>query len=130
VGHQSLTGRWIGRYDYDGGGPVVSFEARLVERGGALWGETVEPNTFRPDLGAELAAVLMGEREGAEVRFVKTYTGFNEGDRPRYSGHANAALTRIAGIWRIRLMTGRFVMVRDEPASRAKAKQRAKARAT
>ncbi len=118
--HPDLTGRWLGRYQYDSAAPVVAFEADLEEFAGALTGEIREPNSFRPDQGAELSASLTGSRAGTAVDFVKVYRGFTQGDHPHYSGTTNPALTRIEGQWhflRAPWMRGRFVMMRKPLAS-------------
>lgn len=126
--HKDLSGRWIGRYAYDRSGEIVSFEAMLTETAGVLRGETVEPNTFRAELGPVLLAALSGSRTGVEVSFVKAYTDFEDIDRPLYEGRVNAALTRIDGTWRMwnaGWFTGRFMMTRDQPTARARVRERA-----
>lgn len=113
--YTSLTGAWMGRYDYDIGAPSVSFEAQMAEEDGHLSGDMTEPNTFRDDMGAHLAARLFGSRMGNDVSFRKTYDGFDQGDDPVYEGQLNVAMTRIDGIWRFPSdpgMRGRFMMVR------------------
>ena len=56
-----LSGRWLGRYDYDGMAmEPVSFEAELTEVPGSLGGRIFEPNTFRDDRGAALEARIEG----------------------------------------------------------------------
>ena len=43
-----LSGRWPGRYDYDGMAmEPVSFAAELTEAPASLGGRIFEPNTFR-----------------------------------------------------------------------------------
>lgn len=117
--HKDLTGRWMGRYEYDRGGTPTAFEAELTEAAD-LSGEMWEPNGFRKDLGAELSATLSGARTGDQVSFVKRYLGFEQGDHPIYDGTANAALTRIEGRWRFTHQPGwggRFVMMRKAKAA-------------
>lgn len=122
-GWTTLNGRWIGRYEYRAlAGQVVAFEADLVDIRGALSGETLEPNTFRPEQGIDLTARITGSRDGRDVQFVKAYDGFDQGDDPVYEGQANAALTRIVGRWHFPWSpgdSGRFVMVR-KPMARAR----------
>ena len=112
-----LTGRWMGRYDYNSRVlPAVAFEVVLEEEAGHLTGIITEPNGFRGDRGASLRARLIGGRDGAEVRFVKYYIGFDQDDDPHYAGTANAALTRIEGTWHFPVIGGkggRFVMTRE-----------------
>ncbi len=121
----TLSGVWMGRYDYGEGLFPVSFEAILQEEAGALSGEITEPNTFRSDMGSDLIARLAGTRHGHDVSFRKTYAGFDQGDDPVYEGVLNGALTRIDGVWRFAdhpEWSGAFMMVR---AVRAKAGERA-----
>lgn len=109
-----LTGRWLGRYDYPMGDPPVPFEADLVEEAGLVSGQTEEPNTFRPGMGALLQAVIEGHRGAGGLRLVKRYLGFVQEDLI-YDGVADAALTRISGRWFFASgpgLSGRFVMMR------------------
>ncbi len=112
---ENLTGRWTGRYDYTRDAEAVPFEVVLDDNGGVLSGDITEPNTFRRDMGAHLAATLIGDRLGFDVSFRKTYGGFDQGDDPIYEGALNDALTRIDGVWRFPDepdWLGRFMMVR------------------
>ncbi|MFZ3580588.1 hypothetical protein ACOI1H_00265 [Loktanella sp. DJP18] len=114
---KDLSGRWIGRYDYASRVlPAVAFEVELVEDRGDLAGMITEPNGFRSDRGATLRARLIGGRDGAEVRFVKYYVGFDQDDDPHYAGRVNDALSRIEGLWHFPTVGGaggRFVMTRE-----------------
>lgn len=123
--HTILTGQWMGRFEYDRGGNPTAFDTELAEISGSLSGEIREPNSFRDDMGAELAATLDGARAGDAISFVKRYVGFKQGDHPIYEGQANADLTRIEGRWRFANQPGwggRFVMIRKRLA-RAQARQ-------
>ena len=125
--YTSLTGRWMGRFEYDRGGVASSFEAEITETGTALDGDTTEPNNFRKDMGSELTATLTGSRADGHVSFVKRYNGFDQGDLLLYDGTVNAALSRIEGRWRFSAQPGwggRFVMFRKAQ-SKAKAKTKA-----
>ena len=104
----SLSGSWTGRYDYDNVafGTPVSFDAVLTETAGTLRGEVVEPNTFRAEATDTLLAVLSGTRSGSTVRFVKTYTDFEQDDHPVYEGQINVTATRITGRWHFPKMPG------------------------
>jgi hypothetical protein len=116
----SLTGRWLGRYEYDAGPEPVPFEADLIEDLGFLSGETAEGNTFRPELDGTLHAVITGNHSKGSVHFTKTYLGFEADDHPIYSGRANANLTRIEGRWFFPSQpgwAGRFVMMRKPGAA-------------
>lgn len=124
---QSLTGRWIGRYDY-GRGSGVAFEADLIDQDGQISGRTAESNSFRSDMGGTLVAQVQGERAGLMVQFVKDYLGFAQPSSPIYEGQANAALTRVDGLWRFPSgESGRFVMLREP---RLSARRRRKASTT
>ncbi|WP_284166004.1 hypothetical protein [Frigidibacter sp. SD6-1] len=123
--NDSLTGRWLGRYDYQGAAEPVPFEVDLHDTGGSLTGDVTEPNSFRPDQGTILSAVLNGDHNGLRVSFIKRYVGFDQGDHPRYQGELNPARTRIEGRWHFPkspAQSGRFVMMRKP---RAAAEERA-----
>ena len=120
VTEETLTGRWIGRYDYGDGGEVVPFEADMVQDGLELRAETLEPNTFRPGGMAELRGLLTGWIVGDEVRLTKTYT-FDQGGEPEYVGRISASRDRIAGRWSFENLpgvSGRFSMNRKPKARR------------
>ncbi len=111
----SLEGAWSGEYGYDvpGRRENVPFNAVLNETEGALSGFIDEPNTFGHPSAARLFASLDGTRAGREVRFVKTYDGTG-GVRHSilYQGEANAAFTRIDGVWSVSWLKGPFYMTR------------------
>jgi hypothetical protein len=122
----TLTGRWLGRYDYEGAAEPVPFEVDLHDAGGSLTGDMSEPNSFRPDQGSVLSAVLNGDHNDGRVSFVKRYLGFDQGDHPRYQGELNRARTRIEGRWHFPkspTLSGRFVMMR-KPRAAAEEKAR------
>lgn len=64
-----LTGRWSGIYNYPHSMPPTPFEAVIRDSGGLIAGETIEPERN----GGTSHALIEGRREGAEVRFAKTY---------------------------------------------------------
>jgi hypothetical protein len=121
TGFTSLTGRWLGRYEYPYGAPPVTFEAELTDLAGELSGEIYEPNTFRPDAGPELSADILGQRDGGQVTFLKRYRGLPSERWPHYDGTVNARLTRIEGRWLFAQVnfSGRFVMMRKPLAGAA-----------
>lgn len=118
----SLSGSWTGRYDYDNvaNGTPVSFDAVLTETGGTLRGEIVEPNTFRLEATDTLLSVLTGTRSGSRVKFIKTYTDFEDTDHPHYDGQINATATRITGRWQFPSqpkVKGTFLLARTAEAA-------------
>lgn len=125
---KSLTGQWIGRYDYDDGEPPVPFEAEFTQTGMTLRALTLEPNTFHPGAMKELRGFLTGWIVGTEVRLTKTYSFAQVAD-PEYVGKLDAEGRRITGRWFFEEMPavhGRFTLTR-KPASRATAERRAMA---
>ena len=110
----TLTGQWLGRFEYDRGGVAAAFEAELSETDGVLRGQTTEPNSFRKDMGPELTAQITGSRADDKVSFFKRYIGFDQGDLLIYDGTTDAVLTRIEGRWRFNAQPnwgGRFVLL-------------------
>ena len=112
----NLSGYWTGVYDY----PVASrqavpFNAVIVDVGGALSGEIVEPNTFSKTRDRELFASLSGTRQGNAVHFIKTYERVPQGGHSlAYQGTLDGSGTRIDGTWRVHaLWSGPFVMNRS-----------------
>ncbi|MGB3407396.1 MAG: hypothetical protein WBA67_07860 [Jannaschia sp.] len=127
---RTLTGRWIGHYDYADGAPSVPFEADLTQTGMTLRATTVEPNTFRPGGMPELRGFLTGWIVGSEVRLTKTYT-FDQGADPEYVGRVDPSFRRITGRWNFDEfpeIRGNFSMMR-QPDARAKVARRAIAEA-
>ena len=124
----SLSGSWTGRFDYDNvaNGTPISFDAVLTQSGSTIRGETVEPNTFRPEATDTLLAVITGTRSGSKVSFTKTYTDFEDTGHPHYDGQINATATRITGRWHFPNMTGvkgTFLLARTaQAAARKKAR--------
>ena len=86
----NLTGPWKGRFDYDTGGKPVAFELELVDVAGQLSGQIVEPNTIKGAKGDTLMASIEGSHDGGTIRFVKYYSGLDQGDDPAYEGQLNA----------------------------------------
>ena len=125
---RTLTGRWIGHYDYDDGGAPVPFEADMTQTGMTLRATTTEPNTFRPGAMTELRGFLTGWIVGREVRLTKTYT-FDQGADPEYVGWIDGEGQRITGRWSFEDFPdhhGRFAMMR-QPEARARIRRRAMA---
>ncbi|MEJ0060536.1 MAG: hypothetical protein WDM79_13610 [Terricaulis sp.] len=113
----SLTGAWSGEYVYPypmHGVTRVPFNARLVEKGIDLTGDTDEPNTFAPSSAPRLFATIVGTRGGSAVEFVKTLDGTGGVSHAiHYAGTADSDLTRIEGTWHIPgNWSGTFMMER------------------
>lgn len=121
----SLTGNWIGIFAYLVAMPAVPVEISLTDTGATVTGVSKEPNTFRPDQGAELVAEFSGLRTGDSVRLKKTYIGFSQGDHPIYDGRISADFQRIDGTWRFARsgFRGTFKL-RRQPPLKAAAKRR------
>jgi len=127
---KSLSGPWKGRFDYDKGGKPVAFELQLVDVAGVLSGQITEPNTIAGAKGDTLMATIEGSHDGAAIRFVKYYSGLDQGDDPVYEGQLNATGTRASGRWSFPTEPGwggRFVLIR---AVKAKVKRRISVAAT
>jgi len=126
----NLTGPWKGRFDYDEGGKPVAFELELVDVVGNLSGQISEPNTIAGAVGDVLMASIEGSHDGGAIRFVKYYSGLDQGDDPVYEGQLNATGTGASGRWSFPTEPGwggRFVLIR---AVKAKVKRRISVAAT
>jgi hypothetical protein len=103
-----LSGVWRGIFTYPHSLPPENFIATLVDRGGALAGETEEIGRD----GEVFTALIAGRRAGDAVRFVKTYDDRHQAP-VHYEGTLDPEATEIAGTWRIAgSWSGSFVMVR------------------
>lgn len=125
-----LSGPWKGRFDYDKGGKPVAFELELVDVAGNLSGQITEPNTIKGATGDMLMASIEGSHDDGVIRFVKYYSGLDQGDDPVYEGQLNATGTRASGRWSFPTTPdwgGRFVLIR---AVKARVKRRISVSAT
>ena len=123
----NISGFWTGVYDYPQAyREPVPFNAVITDSGGALTGESIEPNTFSTAQDKELFAHLSGTRDGSSVMFVKTYEKVPRGGHSIiYQGTLDASGTRIDGTWKASARwSGPFVMNRS---SGAKVEQEEKA---
>ncbi|MBC6982129.1 hypothetical protein [Caulobacter sp. 17J80-11] len=120
----ALTGVWNGRYSYDGPYAPGDFVAVLFETGGHVGGTTHEPDWTGATADRLLYATVEGARQGADVRFVKTYDGSGgQTHTVRYTGVLSACGAEIEGAWSIPgACSGRFLMIR--PAGPAMAVER------
>jgi hypothetical protein len=110
----NLSGLWLGSYSYPAGvGPTTPFMAKLVDAGGSLSGEMVEPNTM--GISAEtLEAFLVGTREGSAIDFTKTYDGAADAAHSiDYVGRVTDDGNRVTGVWSLDGMDGSFEMHRE-----------------
>jgi hypothetical protein len=118
---QSLGGLWHGRYFYPMDRPPVAFTAVLDDADGWLSGTIEEVS----EAGETLGAAVQGRRDGAHVRFLKTY------DRPgrlrdsvAYEGALNGEATEIVGRWSIPgSWSGEFMMIRADATPQAEARR-------
>lgn len=117
----NLTGAWFGRYAYDAGaGPATGFIASITEAAGVIDGQSSERDLMGRGAGL-LLALLAGARNGASVRFTKTYTN-EPGLAPiAYQGTLDQAGERIAGVWSLPGLTGTFEMTRKHAAEEEEA---------
>ena len=108
----NLSGLWLGSYSYPGGeGPTTPFMAKLVDAGGSLSGEILEPNMLG---GGELSAFLAGSRSGAAVDFTKTYDGTGGvSNSVDYVGRVSEDGNSVTGVWSMQGMDGTFEMYRE-----------------
>lgn len=109
-----LSGLWLGSFSYPrGGGPTTPFMANLVDRGGSLSGEIVEPNTMGPS-SETLSAFVAGTRAGTSVDFTKTYDGASDAAHSiDYVGLLSEDGNRVTGVWSLEDMDGGFEMYRE-----------------
>lgn len=113
-----LSGLWSGWYAYDAGGDRVPFTALIEEAGEGFSGTTLEPNTFAPEAGEDLAAEITGFRRGDLIDFIKTYLMERHptAEPISYAGKVDRAFTLIRGEWAIQAdwthVTGDFELSR------------------
>lgn len=113
----SLDGYWTGVFDTrDATLEATPFHGVVFERGGALSGDSVEPNWISADPCFELFAEIAGWRDGCEVEFLKTYEDAIGLQRSiRFEGALSPEGDRIVGVWYVvddHAMGGPFVMNR------------------
>lgn len=122
-GSESLTGVWHGQYRYPLPLEPVHFTATIIDSGGALSGTTQE-TVGLDGPPASLMAILDGRRDGATVRFVKTYAPASEEFQDViYAGTLNGERTEIEGEWTVPgTWSGSFLMIRTR--GRAMARER------
>lgn len=109
-----LSGLWLGSFSYPGGeGPTTPFLAKLIDRGGSLAGEIVEPNTVGGS-SETLSAFVAGTRAGASVDFTKTYDGASDAAHSvDYVGRLSGDGNHVTGVWSLEDMDGSFEMYRE-----------------
>jgi hypothetical protein len=112
-----LSGEWTGFFNYPRLLPPTNFTASLRDHGGALAGETAEPDLHNP--GNVLHAVIDGTRDGSEVSFTKIYDDLlHAADVVHYRGTVQAGGDEIEGSWDIPgVWSGTFLMIRGAGAA-------------
>ena len=109
-----MSGMWHGTYAYPHHvRPTTPFVANLVDTGGRLSGTIMEPNTigFASD---ELQSVIVGNRNGQAVDFIKTYDGSSDAAHSvDYVGRLSTDGNSVTGVWSLAEFDGTFEMHRD-----------------
>ncbi|MDP5278168.1 hypothetical protein Q9Q95_04470 [Sphingomonas sp. DG1-23] len=109
---QDLTGVWYGHYSAYAGHEDNGFIALLEERHGAVTGTITEPDEAS---GSIRKARVMGQRDGASLRFTKQYDGSGGWTHAvRYAGTVDADGTLVMGSWVVEGLTGAFDMTREK----------------
>jgi hypothetical protein len=125
----SLTGVWDGTFVQPNAG-MVTFLATLIESGGALGGNVIEPCIIPGCPLSTHNASIAGHRSGSAVSFVKRYEPPGYGyDTVLYEGSVNAEATEIDGRWKLpgTTLSGTFLMVRStRPAESVATEERSK----
>lgn len=111
--HHSLTGIWHGLYSH-ATGAQEAFVAELTETLGVLTGKVTETIKHGPEAGKTPTAHLIGERDHARIRFVKTYDGKAGWDHSvTYEGELADCGCEVEGEWRLQGAAGTFMMIRS-----------------
>jgi hypothetical protein len=109
---QDLTGVWYGRYSAYEGHEENGFIALIEESHGAVTGTITEPDGTG---GSIRKANVMGQRDGASLRFTKQYDGSGGWTHAvRYAGAVDADGTLVTGSWIVEGLTGAFDMTREK----------------
>lgn len=117
-----LSGMWTGTYSGDPPDiPGNGFTARLIDAGGRISGDIVEPDDDS-DSGM-LHAEVRGMVAGGDVTFLKLYDGESHtAHGVDYRGRLSADCCLIAGEWAFGRYSGVFEMRRE--ASRAESRRK------
>ncbi len=121
----SLSGHWVGQYDYLLPEPGVPFVATLSHDRETFTGTSSEPNTFSRYGGSRLEADLSGTLTADGIEFSKAYRGVPDARHIiHYSGSLSAERDHIQGSWRVSIpgepdFTGVFWMKRQRAANEA-----------
>lgn len=108
----SLSGAWRGVFT-GGGNQPTEFQVNLADFGGRLTGDSTELNPTGSGGSYYFLANIAGARQGAQVRFTKTYDGTGgRSHAVEYAGRVMPGGRRIVGTWSIGSTTGNFEMVR------------------
>ena len=107
-----LSGDWSGIYNYPSLYPPNSFEAKIVDAGGAISGIITQPGEFFEPPGTIQTAVIEGSRSGSSLSFIKIYDDLSR-PTPHYHGVIQFGGDEIDGEWTIPgNWSGTFLMVR------------------
>jgi hypothetical protein len=112
----------MGSYAYSFG-TAVPFLARFEDRGGALSGTIIEPNTMG-ETSDSLEAILSGSRHGHAVDFTKAYDGASDAAHAvDYVGQLSRDGNSITGVWSLADADGKFEMHREAVWEEAEARE-------
>ncbi|TKD51080.1 hypothetical protein [Sphingomonas baiyangensis] len=110
---RDLSGVWYGSYAAQSRAVIGNaFIAHLTETAGGVGGAITERDIWRGS--GIVRADVAGVRNGASVRFAKTYDGSGGMTHTvLYQGAVNDAGTEVAGSWTLGSYGGSFVMTRE-----------------
>jgi hypothetical protein len=127
TGPQGLTGLWHGRFSYPRNLPPTGFTAVLSENGAWIGGVIEETADTGEQAGQTICSTVQGRREGAHIRFLKTYDHPTRArDSVVYEGVLDHDATEIVGRWSIPgNWSGDFIMIRAKATPEAVARRTA-----
>jgi hypothetical protein len=108
-----LDGAWRGAYISDNGVDINTFDVTFDQSGTTLNGTVLEVNIMGDSKTLFLTSTLAGKREGARVRFTKTYDGSGGVSHSvAYEGMIDATGRRIVGTYDAGGSGGEFEIAR------------------
>lgn len=110
----NISGLWLGSFAYPASlGPTTPFLARIVDEGGKLSGDILEPNTIGSS-SEQLQSFISGTRQGAAVDWVKAYDGASDAAHAvDYVGWLSGDGMSVTGVWSLADLDGPFEMHRE-----------------